>query len=216
MMDYLIELLYLLPAAVIAIVLHELAHSLVSYAFGDPTPKNEGRLTLNPLKHIDPIGFLLLIVARVGWAKPVMIDPRYYKKPKLAIAIVSLAGPLINIILALIFSLIYVILYKVGFENSFIAIIGQFSLICIYLNIGLALFNLIPIPPLDGSKILGAFLPDKIYIKYMSYQKYGMIFMLIIFLVITILDHLGYPSLINYIVNNIAYAFLDLWAMIIL
>ena len=85
-MDYLIELLYLLPAAVIAIVLHELAHSLVSYAFGDPTPKNEGRLTLNPLKHIDPIGFLLLIVARVGWAKPVMIDPRYYKKPKLAIA----------------------------------------------------------------------------------------------------------------------------------
>ena len=157
MFGNLIEYLYIVPAALIAIMLHEIAHGLVSYWLGDPTPKRQGRLSLNPLKHLDPVGTICLILFHVGWAKPVVVNPDYYKKRKLGMALVALAGPLTNFIVAIVSMIIIGFILK--FANSSLAIfdiINTFLLILAIINIGLGVFNLIPIPPLDGSKILGS------------------------------------------------------------
>ena len=183
-MTDLIDYLYIIPAALLAIMCHEIAHGFVSYLLGDPTAKQMGRLTLNPLKHIDPIGALSLILFRVGWAKPVMIDPRYYKNPKWGTALVSLAGPLTNFVLAIISAFLYFVIYKFINVQLILNIFLPFFLYSTILNIGLGLFNLIPIPPLDGSKIIGAILPNQAYYQYMKYQRYGTIFMLILICVI--------------------------------
>lgn len=206
-MQDLIQYLYIVPAALIAIIIHELAHGLVSHWLKDPTPKQTGRLTLNPVKHLDPIGVLSLIFFHVGWAKPVLINPRYYKNPKWGTALVSLAGPFANFILAIISSLLYVVSFKY-LNNSFTnLILLPFFLYSTILNIGLGLFNLIPIPPLDGSKIIGAILPKQAYYQYMKYQKYGTFFILGLILLINILAMYNVPSIfdagIEYIFNLI-------------
>ena len=164
----LMALLLSAPGVLIAITFHEFAHGYAAYKLGDNTAKNEGRLSLNPLDHLDPIGTLMLLVAGFGWGKPVHVNPRNYTR-KMSMekgeAIVSLAGPLMNFILALIFTLIYCAIYKfVGI--SFIAsniggIIMTLIISTISINIGLGVFNLIPLPPLDGSKIIMPFLPYK-------------------------------------------------------
>ena len=149
-------MLFIAPVMLLAIVCHECAHGWVSYKLGDPTAKNAGRLTLNPLKHIDPMGALCMLVFRVGWAKPVPIDPRYYADRKKGIIQVSIAGPAVNFALAFLSLFLEGIFFKFGSSES--AIIWIACQLCYYsavLNIGLCLFNLIPIPPLDGSKILG-------------------------------------------------------------
>ena len=180
--DFLSTLIYIVPAALIAIIMHEFAHGLVSHLLGDPTPEERGRLSLNPLKHLDPIGTLCLIFFKFGWAKPVMVDPRYYKNPKTGMVLVALAGPLMNLIIAFlcIFGLgIYVKITGSHYTdyNSYFIIFVQFLAI---INIGLGVFNLIPFPPLDGSKILGAILPERIYFKIMAYEQYGMIILLLL------------------------------------
>ena len=184
MFGNLIEYLYIVPAALIAIMLHEIAHGLVSYWLGDPTPKRQGRLSLNPLKHLDPVGTICLILFHVGWAKPVVVNPDYYKKRKLGMALVALAGPLTNFIVAIVSMIIIGFILK--FANSSLAIfdiINTFLLILAIINIGLGVFNLIPIPPLDGSKILGSFLKGQVYEQYMKYQQYGFIILaLLLFL----------------------------------
>lgn len=184
MFENLIEYLYIVPAALIAIMLHEIAHGLVSYWLGDPTPKRQGRLSLNPLKHLDPVGTICLILFHVGWAKPVVVNPDYYKKRKLGMALVALAGPLTNFIVAIVSMIIIGFILK--FANSSLAIfdiINTFLLILAIINIGLGVFNLIPIPPLDGSKILGSFLKGQVYEQYMKYQQYGFIILaLLLFL----------------------------------
>ena len=153
-----------LPGVIIAITFHEAAHAFVAVKLGDNTPRNQGRLSLNPLSHLDPFGFILLIFAHIGWGKPVEINPRNFDE-KISMdtgeAIVSLAGPLMNFILAIVFTIIYVLIAK--FATSFvvtqigmlIATIIQYTII---VNIGLGVFNLIPLPPLDGSKIFKRFL----------------------------------------------------------
>lgn len=184
MFGNLIEYLYIVPATLIAIMLHEIAHGLVSYWLGDPTPKRQGRLSLNPLKHLDPVGTICLILFHVGWAKPVVVNPDYYKKRKLGMALVALAGPLTNFIVAIVSMIIIGFILK--FANSSLAIfdiINTFLLILAIINIGLGVFNLIPIPPLDGSKILGSFLKGQVYEQYMKYQQYGFIILaLLLFL----------------------------------
>lgn len=154
------------PGVLIAITFHEFAHGFAAYKLGDDTAKREGRLSLNPLDHLDPIGTVMLLVAGFGWGKPVHVDPRNYKRTismEKADAIVSAAGPLMNILLALIFTLIYSAMFK--FAYSFIALsnIGKiiFNMVgaAISINIGLGVFNLLPLPPLDGSKIIKPFLP---------------------------------------------------------
>lgn len=164
----LIGLLLSAPGVLIAITFHEFAHGYVAYKLGDNTAKDEGRLSLNPLDHLDPIGTLLLLVAGFGWGKPVHVNPRNYTR-KISMekgeAIVSLAGPLMNFILAIVFTLIYCAIYKFADTAFMISNIGRIvlSLIAttIAINIGLGVFNLIPLPPLDGSKIVMPFLPYK-------------------------------------------------------
>lgn len=177
--DQLQAALFTLPVVLPAIICHECAHGWVSYKLGDPTAKYAGRLTLNPLKHLDPIGTLCMIFFHVGWANPVPIDPRYYRDRKKGIIYVSLAGPVTNFILAFLSLLIEGLLMKFGSSHSAVIwILCQFCYYSAVVNIGLALFNLIPIPPLDGSKILGE-LSCKVNDFYWKYQRYWRLVMIL-------------------------------------
>jgi len=170
--DFIKELLLLLPVVLVALVFHELAHAIVSYKLGDPTPKNEGRLTLNPLKHLDPVGAICLLLFHFGWAKPVCINPKYYKNPRMGIILVSLAGPITNFCLAFLSIFIFGLINKFATTDSTAVYYATlYSLNSAILNVGLGLFNLIPIPPLDGSKVLIEGVPaiKKLYYKYYRY-----------------------------------------------
>lgn len=180
MLENLTDYIYIVVAALFAIILHEIAHGLVSTWLGDPTPKRQGRLSLNPLKHLDPIGTLCFIFFHVGWAKPVVVNPDYYKNKKRGMALVALAGPLMNFLLAIFSIIIMAIFVKVNAYSNVLIIIYNFLLYFSVINLGLGLFNLIPIPPLDGSRILGAFLKDDTYEQYMKYERYGFIIIAIL------------------------------------
>lgn len=166
-----------------AISVHEYAHGLTAYKLGDPTAKYAGRLSLNPLSHLDPIGALCMVFFRFGWAKPVPINPMYFKDRKRDSAITALAGPIANILLAfvstIVFALFYVYVY-IDYTNFltefFYTVFVQLAMV----NISFAVFNLIPFPPLDGSKILGAFLSYENYSKLLQYERFG--FPILIFL----------------------------------
>ena len=166
------SLLFTAPVVLLAIVCHECAHGWVSYKLGDPTAKNAGRLTLNPLKHLDPLGALCMLFFHVGWANPVPINPWYYKDRKKGIIYVSLAGPVANFIIAFISLFIEGLLMRFGSDTStLIWILCQLCYYSAVVNVGLGLFNLVPIPPLDGSKVLGE-LWDKANNFYWRYQNY--------------------------------------------
>ena len=180
MLENLTDYIYIVVAALFAIILHEIAHGLVSTWLGDPTPKRQGRLSLNPLKHLDPVGTLCLIFFHVGWAKPVVVNPDYYKNKKRGMALVALAGPLMNFLLSIFSIIIMAIFVKVNAYSNVLIIIYNFLLYFSVINLGLGLFNLIPIPPLDGSRILGAFLKDDTYEQYMKYERYGFIIIAIL------------------------------------
>lgn len=184
---------YIGISVLIALVLHELAHGFVSYKLGDPTPKADGRLSLNPLKHLDPVGTICLFFFGFGWAKPVMIDYRYYKNKKLGVALVSLAGPFVNLLLGIL-------------GGFLLSITDNYNLVMFFstfmtINVGLGLFNLIPIPPLDGSKVLAAILPKDTYDIYMSYESLGMILLLCLMMFGTIGTYL--TGAVNIICNLI-------------
>ncbi|NLC52068.1 MAG: site-2 protease family protein, partial [Firmicutes bacterium] len=154
------DLLYSLPAILIALTVHEYAHARVAYAFGDPTAKLQGRLSLNPLDHIDPIGLLMLIIARFGWAKPVPINPFNFHDRRQGILWVSLAGPLTNFIAGF-FSMFLFSVLTPAVPYQLQAAFTRFFINLIIINVYLAVFNLIPLPPLDGSKILASLLPHR-------------------------------------------------------
>lgn len=183
----LINILINVPISLLAICGHELAHAWVSYRLGDPTPKYEGRLTLNPLAHLDPIGTLLMIFTGFGWAKPVGVNPMYYKDRKNGMALVAFAGPAANLVMAFFGLLLGAVLVAVGSllnlsENLLYTVFSIFSAFT-FRNLCLMVFNLIPIPPLDGSKILGMFLPNRVYYNVLQYERYAML--LIMFLSVT-------------------------------
>ncbi len=178
-MAYIIDKIIMIPMVLIALMFHELAHGWVSIKLGDPTPRMQGRMTLNPLAHLDPVGTLLMILTGFGWAKPVQINPRYYKDPKKGMALTALAGPLTNFLLAviamLLYGIIFVIMVKTGLFVNSINAMARLLMQFVTLNLCFMVFNFIPIPPLDGSRILGIFLSNSAYFKLQQYERYSFI-----------------------------------------
>lgn len=161
-------------ACLFCITFHELAHGFAAYQLGDPTAKVNGRLTLNPISHIDWIGLMLLLTVRVGWAKPVPVDMRNFRHPKRDMAITALAGPAANFLLATAALGVASLIYHFAPQGTVAAYAIYFFLYMAVLSVGLGIFNLVPIPPLDGSKILFALLPDRAYYTILRYEKYVM------------------------------------------
>lgn len=164
-------------AVLICLILHETCHGIAAFFLGDPTAKRNHRLSLNPLRHIDWVGLAAMVLTGVGWAKPVPVNPNYFKHPKQGMAITALAGPVSNVLLALVFLFLYGLLYRALYSVQFLL---DMIWLTAYISLALAIFNIIPISPLDGSKVLFALLPDASYAKLMRYERYGMILLLVL------------------------------------
>ncbi len=182
----LIAFLYTLPALLISLSIHEFAHAWVAYKQGDYTQKIRGRLTLDPFKHIDPIGFLCIVLCGVGWGKPVMVDDRNFKNSRRGTMLTALAGPLSNLLLAVLLTIVLKVLIMFGVfgnlaANSVGNIFLQMILYTIEFNIIFGIFNLIPLPPLDGSKVLAYFLPRSLRGIMYTLERYSFVIILIIF-----------------------------------
>ncbi len=178
-------LIILLPVVLFSLTIHEYAHALAAYRLGDDTAKKQGRLSLNPLVHLDVLGTLLLFIVHFGWAKPVPVDPRNFRNPKKDMLVVALAGPVSNILTAIAAAVIL----KVIFENfapitpgSEIDFIARMLVWFIYIGIVLAVFNMIPLPPLDGSRVLYGLLPDSLAYRYAKFETYGIFILFAFFL----------------------------------
>lgn len=187
MNKFITDLIILAPPLLLALTLHELAHGLIAYRLGDPTAKNAGRLTLNPLKHLDPLGTLAFFIIKFGWAKPVPVNPGYFRHPKKDMLWVALAGPVTNLGLAVISAIIAKILWLVAaslpYSTAAEAILVPFNAMLIasvWINLVLCIFNFLPIPPLDGSRILTGLLPDSMARSYLQLERYGFVIIMLL------------------------------------
>ena len=169
-----------LVSVFLCLTVHETCHGAAAYALGDPTAKRMHRLSLNPLRHIDWFGLAMMVLCGFGWAKPVPVDPRYFKKPKEGMALTALAGPVSNFVLAVVLMLGARVIYNHVSYTELWQQVFTFLLNTAVLSIGLGLFNLIPLPPLDGSKVLGALLSDRAYFTLMRYERYGMLVLILL------------------------------------
>jgi len=172
--------LTLAPGLLVALVFHEVAHGYVAYMLGDPTAKAAGRLTLNPLKHLDPIGTLAFFFVHFGWARPVPVNARYFKDPRKGMMLTAMAGPGVNFVLAGLFAGAFHLMALFGLSpRSALYAVAYYG---VFVNLILAAFNLLPIPPLDGSNVLAYFLSPRAAYKYMSLSRYGFIILIAIIL----------------------------------
>ncbi|MFO7637083.1 MAG: site-2 protease family protein [Clostridia bacterium] len=193
------RLIYIVPVLLISLPLHEFAHAYAANKLGDPTAKLKGRLTLNPLKHLDPMGTLMLIVASIGWAKPVPVNAENFKDPRQDMVKVGLAGPLMNILIALVSRIMLEIFFHALNPGNFQVILLTFLNYMYFVNLYLAVFNLLPIPPLDGSRIFFGILPERLYFRVMRYEQYFGIALIILVVV--------RPQILGAVLGTLIYPF---------
>jgi Zn-dependent protease len=201
--EKLVVLLSLVPVLLVSLMLHELAHGLVAYKLGDPTAKRMGRLSLNPIKHLDPVGTAMFFITYLlgfmvfGWAKPVPVSPYYFKNRQRGMAIVGMAGPVTNFIVA-----VAAVLTLNAVQVDANGIVFEVLFMVFQVNVVLGIFNLIPVPPLDGSRVVGAFLPRTAYEKWVALDQYGMFLAIIVLIIVVRLGVLAWA------VQGLADAFL--------
>ena len=179
-----VQILASIPAIMIVFSIFGYAEAKVATWFGDPTPRLAGRLTLSPMAHLDLIGTICIILVGFGWAKPVGVNPSYYKDTKKGMALTAAAGPLANLIMAfaalLIYAILHVLCIKLGFGTSVLNGVATFAQLFAIRNLCFMVFNIIPIPPLDGAKVLGMFLPNKAYYTMLRYERYSMLLIMVL------------------------------------
>lgn len=187
MNDIILQIIILAPPILLALTVHEFAHGYVAYRLGDPTAKSMGRLTLNPLKHLDPLGTIAFFIIKIGWAKPVPVNPNYFKDPRKDMLWVALAGPIVNLILAIISALavklVWFLAATLPYSQIAEAVLVPLNMVLmasVWINLVLCIFNFLPIPPLDGSKILAGILPPDMARSYASVERYGFVILLIL------------------------------------
>ncbi len=204
------EYLYLLPAVVISLTIHEFSHAFVANRLGDPTPKEDGRLSLNPLHHIDIWGFIVMLLVRFGWAKPVRVNPMYFENPRKGMLYTAIAGPLSNLALCFISSFFMALALVLSAPMW----LTQILLYMVLLNVGLAVFNLIPIYPFDGSRVVSYFSPG--YASFMA--EYGDTVQIIFMAILIIPRYLNFPDLIGgligFVQSGALTLLLNLWSAI--
>lgn len=183
----LIKIALLAPPILFALTLHEFAHGYVAYRFGDPTARSQGRLSLNPIKHLDPLGTLAFFIINIGWARPVPVNPGYFRNPRQDMLWVALAGPMTNLMLAVVSAILakgIIVLAAIGPNNDILlfnlGIIREMLKASVWINLVLCIFNFLPIPPLDGSRIVTGLLPVGLARTYMKYEKYGFVLILLL------------------------------------
>lgn len=192
-MSGVLDFVMLMPVLLVSMMAHEVAHGAVANRLGDPTAKAHGRLTANPLKHLDPLGTLMFVITYFsgsfifGWAKPVPVNPHYFRDHQRGMMVVSLAGPVTNFLIAVLLALLLDRLAPPG-ATFFTLLEGPTHIRVLFLafqvNVALGIFNLFPIPPLDGSRVVGGFMPPSMYVRWASLDRYGMVFILLIFFVV--------------------------------
>ncbi len=204
------DYIYLIPAVVISLTVHEYCHARMAAKLGDPTPKEDGRLSLNPLRHIDIFGFIVMLLVRFGWAKPVRVNPMYFENPRKGMMITAIAGPISNLILCVISSLLFFFSSVFGLPAFLVVFFYYMTM----LNIGLAVFNLIPIHPLDGSRVVGYFAPG--FASFMA--RNGNIIQMIFIALLILPGYLPIPdilgSLISLVQTGTATLLMRVWSLI--